>query len=184
MQKIALILTYFIVIICKGQSIILPLEERAKGVRIDGAYYKDLDNDLAPYEGTWTGKTKDGSIFKITFKKVKDYGPGWWKDRLYAQYEMRNKYDVLLYSTYNKPIENSKFKTGRFFKNKKILYSFFIDDCIEGHIKLQFTDNTKKQLEWEYISIPVTLHEIEGGPALKCAEINEMPQEKFILTKQ
>lgn len=135
MQKIALILTYFIVIVCKGQSIILPLEERAKGVRIDGAYYKDLDNDLAPYEGTWTGKTKDGSTFKITFKKVKDYGPGWWKDRLYAQYEMRSKNGVLLYSTYNKPIENSKFMSLRLFKKKGFLYCVFIDDCIEGHIK-------------------------------------------------
>ena len=72
----------------------------------------------------------------------------------------------------------------RLFKKKGFLYCVFIDDCIEGHIKLLFTDDTKKQLEWEYISIPVTLHEIEGGPALKCAEINEMPQEKFILTKQ
>ena len=185
MKKIALILTYFIVIICDGQSIILPLEERSKGVRIDGAYYKDLDNELTPYEGTWAGKTNDGNFFKITLKKIKDYTPNWWKDRLYAQYEMRNKDGKLLYSTYDSHIENSKFKTTGFFKNKEFLDAYFLDNCIEADIRLRFVDSNNRKLEWEYISIPVMIKIIVGEKQINdCAKYNEMPQEKFILFKQ
>lgn len=178
MKRIFLVLLSIIVNAINAQTQIFPLD--TKGERIEGAYYKDLDNDLTPYVGTWVGDVKEGT-FKITFEKVKEHQENRkiWKDRLYGKYEMRDKQGNLPYSNYNS--QRVKVKSYTFVRNKRELNLGFIDSCIVGYIYLKFTDASKTKIEWEYDDIPQTITE---SRAANCAKINEMPQEKFILTKQ
>lgn len=181
MKNIILILSLFVNII-NAQTQILPLE--TKGRRIEGAYYKDLNNELDPYIGTWEGKV-NGNNFKVTFEKVRNEFGGtirYWKDRLQGKYEMRDAMGNVLYSTYNIP--NVKLRSYGFWKNKTELRLGFVDACIVGDIYLKFTDSTKRQLEWKYIADTQIVAIIEGKKEPDCAKINEMPQERFILTKK
>lgn len=176
MKRIFLVLLSVAVSIINAQTQILPLD--TKGKRVEGAYYKDLNNELNPYIGTWKGNI-NGNIFKISFEKIKEYDEyrKIWKDRLYGRYEMRDKQGNILYSTYNS--QRIKVRSYIFIKNR--LNFGFIDSCIIGDIYLKFTDASKTKIEWEYDNIPQTISE---SRAVNCAKINEMPQEKFILTKQ
>lgn len=179
MKKIIVLLFSVIINCIYSQTKILPLNTR--GDWEYGVYYKDLDNELTPYVGIWKGQIK-GQIFQIIFEKVKEYDKfdGYWEDRLYAKYEMKDSNGKVLYSTYNGKI---KVKSIGFADKRTRLVLLFLDKCIQGDIYLKFTDSTKSKIEWEYENIPQTIAVLEGQEP-NCAKIYEMPQEKFILVKQ
>lgn len=178
MKRIFVIILSIIVNVINAQTQILPLEMRSK--RVEGVYYKDINDVLTPYIGTWEGKV-NGNTFRITFEKIKEYHEfdKYWRDRLQGKYEMRDKNGKILYSTYNQ--ERAKVFSLSSREMKGIFTFGFIDSCIVGDIYLKFTDASKTKIEWEYDDIPQTISE---SRAVNCAKINEMPQEKFILTKQ
>lgn len=178
MKRIFVIILSVIVNIINAQAQILPLD--TKGERIEGAYYKDMNNDLTPYIGTWVGEVKGGT-FKITFEKVKEYHEfdKYWRDRLQGRYELRDKNGKILYSTYHQ--ERAKVFSLSSREMKGVFRFGFVDSCIVGYIYLKFKDASKTKIEWEYDDIPQTITESREA---NCAKINEMPQEKFILTKQ
>lgn len=178
MKRIFVIILSVMMNVINAQTQILPLD--TKGKRVEGVYYKDVNDVLTPYIGTWVGNVKEG-IFKITFEKVKEYNEfrKIWKDELYGRYEMRDKNGKILYSTYNQ--ERAKVFSLSTREMKGIFTFGFVDSCIVGDIYLKFTDASKTKIEWEYDDIPQTITE---SRAANCAKINEMPQEKFILTKQ
>ena len=66
---------------CKAQQQIIPLE--TKGFPVENTYYKDLDNELNPFEATWQG-VFNNQTFNVTFTKYKDYNStgNYYKDRL------------------------------------------------------------------------------------------------------
>lgn len=178
MKKIFVIVFSVIVNVINAQTKTLPLD--TKGDRVKGAYYKDLNNELVPYTGTWMGQVK-GNTFQITFERVKEYDEyrDIWKDKLYGKYEMKDSNRNNLYSTYNS--DKIKVKSYTFVENKAKLNFVFIDSCIMGDIYIKFTDSTKTKIEWEYEAISQTIVE---SKLHRCAKINEMPQERFILVKQ
>lgn len=167
-------------VMCHAQSQILPID--TKGDPIEGAYYKDINNDFSPYIGTWMGNV-NGKVFKITLEKVKDYDDlyNFWRDRLFARYEMRDSNGNLLYSTYTTSVSDSKLASIGFLKNKTILRFLFLDNCLEGNVQLKFSNGSKTQIEWQYFSHGVTITNKDSTP---CSDINEMPQDNFLLTKQ
>ena len=67
MQQVVIIVFLFCVGICRGQTLILPILEEAQGI-VEGAYYKDLDNELGKFVGTWK-YTSGTSSFTITLQK-------------------------------------------------------------------------------------------------------------------
>lgn len=178
MKNIILLILLIAFTACKAQSIILPLG--TKGDRKAGAYYKDLDNDLLPYIGTWSGTVSNKS-FRITFQKVKEYEDfdNSWTDRLYGRYEINDLNGNLIASTYSLIDDDVDVTSLGFFYNKTKLKFYYNGDCYEGHIYLNFTDSTKTKIQWEYVSIPTIITN-----NMNCPESNEIPQERFILTKQ
>ncbi|MNE18221.1 hypothetical protein D3C80_1112430 [compost metagenome] len=57
---------FFIISSCKSQTPILPFDDQYGEVR--GAYYKDVQNFLNQYEGTWL-YSQSGTVLKIVLKK-------------------------------------------------------------------------------------------------------------------
>lgn len=164
---------------CKSQQII-PLE--TKGFPIENTYYKDLNNELDPYIGTWKGVFND-KIFIITFSKYKNYNStgNYYKDRLAGKYRMLDASGNQLYSTYNLSDEKAKVMSLGFVEgtNKTKLRLMFNDLCIGGQIVLSFENIQKTQMHWTYYTEQELVPDDSG-----CAPYNEMPRGEFTLTKQ
>ncbi|PZU90764.1 MAG: hypothetical protein DI529_02100 [Chryseobacterium sp.] len=164
---------------CKSQQII-PLE--TKGFPIENTYYKDLNNELDPYIGTWKGIFND-KTFIITFSKYKNYNStgNYYKDRLAGKYRMLDASGNQLYSTYNLSDEKAKVMSLGFVEgaNKSKLRFIFSDLCIGGQIVLNFDNTQKTQMHWTYYTEQTLITDDTG-----CAPYNEMPRGEFTLTKQ
>ncbi len=179
-MKNILIIFVLSFISCKAQQQILPLETR--GIPIEGAYYKDLDNELDPYIGTWKG-TFENKTFTITFTKYKDLGglSNFYKDRLAGKYTMIDSNGNVLYSTYNLANEDAKVSSLGFVENTnhtKLRFQFS-DLCIDGEIHISFNNIQKTQIYWKYFTYQELVTDDSG-----CATYNEMPRGEFVLTKQ
>lgn len=165
-----------------AQTKIVPL--RTKGKVESGTYYKDLNNELLPYVGTWEGKV-NGNTFKIVLERVKEYRSlynfEYWKDSIVpTYYEMRDTKGKVLYHMQGEP----KLRSFGFLKKGTLVRLSFLDTCIKGYVDLKFVDSSYQQLEWEYLPQGVIIAVVQGRPPkYDCAKFNEMPQEKFILTK-
>jgi hypothetical protein len=181
MKNIFFVLCFLVTLSCKAQQQIFSIN--AGGWPIEGAYYKDLDNELNQFEGTWKGAF-NYQIFNITFSKYKDYNStgNYYEDRLAGKYKMLDANGILeLYSTYNLPDNNAKVTSLGFVEgtNKTKLRLLFADNCIEGEIHISFENPQKTQMRWKYF----TKQELVVDDS-DCAPINEMPGGEFILTKQ
>ena len=163
----------------KAQQII-PYDTR--GDIVEGAYYKDLDNELDPYVGTWAG-TFEGKTFTITFSKYLGFNStsNYTKDRLAGKYTMQDAGGNLLYSTYSLPDNKAKVQTLGFVggTNRTKLRLIFVDHCIEGEIHLNFDNPQKTQMHWKYLTMQTLVTDTSG-----CAPYNEMPRGEMTLIKQ
>jgi len=178
-KSLIIILGMFAVFSCKAQQQILPLE--IKGWPVEGTYYKDLDNDLNPYVGTWKG-VFEGKTFIITFIKIKDYETydKYYKDRIIGRYKMLDSAGNQLYSTYNLPDDKTKVIGLGFVNSTKAkLRLLFSDLCIQGQVILNFENSQKTQMHYHY-STEQTLITDDTG----CAPYNEMPRGEMTLIKQ
>ncbi len=176
------ILILFIVcfINCKAQQQIVPLE--TKGIPVKNTYYKDLNNDLDPYIGTWKG-VFENKIFIITFSKYKNFNSlyEYYKDRLVGKYKMLDSNGNELYSTYNLTDEDAKVISMGFVGSNNLnkLSLSFGDICIDGEIHISFNNIQKTQIYWKYFTYQELVTDDSG-----CAPYNEMPRGEFVLTKQ
>ncbi|KGO94394.1 DUF6705 family protein [Flavobacterium subsaxonicum] len=67
MKTIYILIILGITTVCRAQSLILPILESASNI-VQGAYYKDLDNELGKFVGTWK-YTIGTTSFTITLQK-------------------------------------------------------------------------------------------------------------------
>lgn len=165
---------------CKAQQQIIPIG--TKGWPVEGAYYKDLDNELDSYIGTYKG-IFDNKTFIISFSKYKDYNStgNYYEDRLAGKYKMLDNNGNELYSTYNLTDNKAKVTSLGFVEqtNHTKLRLVFIDSCIEGEIHLSFDNPQQTQMHWKYFTKQELVVDDSG-----CAPYNEMPRGEFVLTKQ
>ncbi len=179
-MKNLLIIFSFVFISYKAQQQILPLE--TKGWPVEGVYYKDLDNDLIPYIGTWKG-VFDNKTFIITFVKVKvkdSFSVISYKDRIIGRYKMLDVNGNQLYTTYNLSDQDVKLTSLGFINSTKAkLRLLFSDLCIQGQVILNFENSQKTQMHYHY-STEQTLITDDTG----CAPYNEMPRGEMTLIKQ
>ena len=91
MKNIKFILIYSLILLginCKAQSPIIDLNDR-NGTIINGAYYKDVNNLLNQFEGTYV--LNDGvNYLKIVFqKKTMQYTGSCYQDLLIGEYQYK-----------------------------------------------------------------------------------------------
>jgi hypothetical protein len=180
MKNILLFTVVLICFTCKAQQQIIPLE--TKGWPVEGTYYKDLNDELLPYIGTWKG-TFDNKTFIITFTKYKDYNSmgNYYKDRLIGKYKMLDNNGAQLYSTYSLTDDEAKVSSLGFVPNtsRSKLLLLFKDLCRDGQMNIYFENAQKTQIHWRYF-VNQTLITDDTG----CSPNNEMPKGDFTLTKQ
>jgi hypothetical protein len=91
MKNIKFILALLLITLsvnCKAQTPVIDLNDR-NGERISGAYYKDTNNLLTPFEGTYV--LNDGvNYLKIVFqKKIMQYTGSEYEDLLIGEYQYK-----------------------------------------------------------------------------------------------
>lgn len=151
MKTIILLIVLISTISCKAQ--IYPL--RTFTDVPENSYYKDTNNELQYYEGTWKGNWNNKIIY-ITFKKVdyiyissiKEY-----RDMLIARFKVTDNNGLILFDNTNLSDNEVKIKGTRFRKSDDKYGFIYLDwDLCErsGNIYINFTDATKTQLQWKY----------------------------------
>jgi len=155
----------------------------------NNAYIKDLNNELAPYEGTWKG-TWNSKTLIVEFKRIKKYldhreNNPFYKDVLAGKFKVLNSSGNTLFDNMNSLDNDTKIEGLGFIKNttKYILSYIDPDICnISGNIYLSFTDTTQTQLNWKFMD---TVDIID--PSCQYYNSNPFPQplpKNIILTKQ
>ena len=195
------ILAIFVVISisCKAQSPVIPLGDYNSEL-INGAYQKDVNNDLNSFEGTWV--YDNGTVvFTISFRKVIQYFNGrYYRDELIGDYRYEvNGVEILDYLfDFNNPNIND---AQHSIKGNSLIYKNWFPKCLECGIdeprfELTFYDTERKYLSSKIVvrhfvendveKIKVWLYDrgtvvlpYEGAP-----EVIRVPYGEYTLVKQ
>lgn len=86
MKKIFIIFLLQITLIATGQNQVVNINGNF-GSRLTGAYYKDIDNLLTPYEGTYIFTNGNTSFKIILVKKTQQYNGRYYEDLIIGEYQ-------------------------------------------------------------------------------------------------
>ena len=153
LKKIICIISILIVSICKSQSIV-PLYGSGHAGE-NGYYYKDLDNFLNQYEGTWLYTFGNTSLKIVLVKKVKmpftSITGTYYRDVLVGEYEYYENGVLKINTLSNLNVNHNKFYSynlsGKNRINKEI-YPKCIDCAVnEYRIKLEYSEPAYKDYQ-------------------------------------
>jgi len=145
MKKIILIITIGLIFYnCKAQSPILNMEDDnvTKSKAPDNSYYKDVNNTLNNFEGTWL-YTNGNTFLKIVLVKSTQYFNGdFYEDLLIGGYQyIENGVEKInTLSDANDPSigRDASIKGNNVYKSCKYLP---VDDCVDGEKNLHLSIN-------------------------------------------
>lgn len=188
MKQIIYILTLFI-FSCKAQQPVYPLNTSASKLP-SNAYFKDLNNELNYYTGTWKATFQDNAITLQISKQIKApielFGKNFYRDQLFTRYEVR-KNGVILESTLNKDFTND---TGFSVRSAYTLDSgnsvtllFSGGNCNVGIGTVVLKKINSTQLSWGYYPGTTTRNDITC-PTDKDYTIYLPETKDLIFTKQ
>jgi len=151
---------------CTAQSSVVNLTDR-NGTRLTGVYYKDIDNTLENFIGTWKYTKGNKSLIIIIKKVTKDYNSHYYEDYLVGEYKyVENGVEIIntipQFDSIYENQRNHNIWGNRILENT---YKPKCSDCLpnEKRVELGFNDPIR-QLGGELILRRVTLN---GQPALK-----------------
>ncbi len=162
-KSIFLIFVAFGSFSCKAQNPIISLDNKGQDGIINNAYYKDIDNDLDAYIGTWAYENGDSSFTMSFLKKTQSFNGKWYQDLLVGDYQyIVNGIQVL---DYLPRLTDSNINDGQHtIDGNRIIYKNFFPKCDECDINerrivLYFSD-----LDRNYLSSEIAIrHYIENG---------------------
>lgn len=143
-------LTIFLVVLNAGysQSPIIPLiDKRQSHGQIDGAYYKDVENFLNNFEGTWVWQ--DGnSALTFVFEKIESYhntplNANFYEDLLVGEFKYVENGVVI--ADYLADMNSGNLSRDRNIRGNSIIYRGWFPRCDacpndELRVRLHFTD--------------------------------------------
>lgn len=86
MKNLILIVLLLLSINCKAQSPIIDIIDD-DGSEINGAYYKDVNNLLNPFEGTYIYTSGSTTLKIVLVKKVLQYNSQYYEDLIIGEYQ-------------------------------------------------------------------------------------------------
>ena len=189
MRNIILCIGVFVVLSCKAQQNSLPLNTWMENIP-QGAYVKDLNNELSPYIGTYKAAYQGNEITLFITKEenrtTKRAGKQFYRDALVIKYIVKNSSGQILQETQN--INNPdtyiySYKTKVVSQESIIMFIYSGTNCGVGwgDIYLKKINNT--QISWTYNaeSTMTTEQNCPGNPD----KTVYLPQTKdLIFTKQ
>lgn len=156
MRNIIFILITLFVFSCKAQQQTFPLNTYAESVPVN-SYFKDLNNELDFYTGTWVATFQDKSITLKIVKQAKQpiefFNKNYYRDQLFVRYEVK-KNGVILESTLDKNFTNdSKLSldgANPEENGNKVTLVFAGGNCSVGIGTIVFKKKNSTQLYWGY----------------------------------
>ncbi|WP_417195246.1 DUF6705 family protein [Bizionia sp.] len=198
MKNIIFIITLSIsTLACKAQTPIISLDDRNEFV--NGAYYKDLNNELNKFVGTWVYTNGNTSLTVIFQKKVQVYNDEWYEDLLIGEYSYtvngREIVNTLLDLNIADPYYHSIAGNEIIYKNNRPSCSactpterrvlMFFDDpdpnrkYLSSYLAIRYIeDNGIEKIEAKLVSIGTTAIP-EGSPTEP-----RVPYGDYVLVKQ
>ena len=183
--QIIILLVFVLNIICKGQT--LPLNTPLQEIP-NGAYVKDLNNELAPYIGIYKANFGDKEIYlyisKIENNLEKSAKKSYYFDVLDIKYVVRNSSNNVLQDTQNNNLPKIGISSigTRPYQNSIIFY-YSGTNCRVGWGKIILKRISSTQLSWEYLPNDMIIDDSKCPPG---TDINiYLPVTKdLIFTKQ
>lgn len=155
------------------------------------SYIKDINNDLANFEGTWQGTTWQGNTFMIIFKKIKFYDTHlannpYYQDLLIGKFRVTDTNGNILFDNLGFIDDNAKIKGVKGYASGAYLLGYLDSDLCDkmGSIIIKFTNITKTELKFKFGEVSNLIDSscfYHGKPADQRPE--PLPKE-IILTKQ
>ncbi|WP_294285071.1 DUF6705 family protein [uncultured Chryseobacterium sp.] len=151
MKNLFLIIILFtLTISCKAQT--YPLRTFTQIPQ--NAYLKDTNNELQYYVGTWKGSWNNKTIY-ITLKKITNqYNTNlkYYKDFLIGKFKVEDSNGQILFDNTSTSDYDAKISgVGiRKIDDKYSLGYIDPDFCMDGSIRINFTDSTKTKLNWQF----------------------------------
>lgn len=140
MRKFILILLIFGFFNCKAQSPILNMEFDTKYDAPDNSYYKDINNVLNDFEGTWLYTNGNTSLKIILVKSTQYFNGDFYEDLLIGGYQYiedgDEKINTLADADDPSIGRNASIKGNNIYDNCKYLA---VDNCIVGDKNLHIS---------------------------------------------
>ena len=142
-QILLIIIITLSVLSCKAQSPVIDLADYQAEL-VDGAYLKDVNNELDKFVGTWVYSNGNTSL-TITFQKINQvYNDSWYEDLLIGEYQyIENGVEkVNSLSRLNNPNINNY---QHYLDGNTLLRKYQFPGCpecdpSEKRVKIEFTD--------------------------------------------
>lgn len=167
MKKILIIITTFMSLYNYSQITLLSLENDLGWDGVAGAYYKDLNNVLDEYEGTWL-YTDGTTSFKIVLvKKTMFFEGSYYEDLMIGEYQYIENGVQKINTLANL---NSELGYDHNIRGNGVLSNCFFmpeDDCIEGEkrLRLGLIDPNPGKSHWATMILKKRV--INGQEAIK-----------------
>ncbi|TYB78449.1 DUF6705 family protein [Bizionia myxarmorum] len=192
-----ILLFIFSIVSCNAQSPVLPLYNQNE--IINGAYYKDTENELDKFVGTWINTNGNTSLTVIFEKKLQVYNDEWYEDLLIGEYRYtvngREIVNTFLDLNIADPNYHSIAGNEIIFKNDRPSCSectpterrilMFFDDSdpqrkhLSSYLAIRYVDvNGLEKIEAKLVSIGTTAT-LEGSPTEP-----RVPYGDYVLVKQ
>lgn len=183
----ATILLFLVMASCKAQQV-LPLSSSAFNAP-NNSYFKDLNNELDFYVGTWEANFQGKTILLKVTKELKVPFEIWdknnFKDRLLVRYEVKNNNGTILESSLNNDFSN-KVKLlieGSEIENDLATLIFAGGNCSVGIGNITFKKINNTQFYWSYYPETTTRNDVNCSPNLDY-NIYLPETENLVFTKQ
>ena len=120
---------------CKAQSPILSIDELGRN-NLNNAYYKDLNNELNPFEGTWLYANGNTSLKIVLVKKPMYFNGKYYEDLIIGEYQyIENGVEKInTLADLNLNLGHSHKIDGNNIHNTCIFLP--ADDCVDGEKRL------------------------------------------------
>ena len=148
---------YFLIVItlviCSCNSTTLPLSQYDPDHIKDGVYFKDTENLLKPFIGTWKWQKQD-SILIIKFTKLKKWKnpvSTWYNDMVVGRYLLVVGKDTITNTLENNDDRNILSNIDIYpYKNLRLV---FTDEIKNKSVRGNFTLESKNKAEFEIFDI-------------------------------
>jgi hypothetical protein len=141
MKKIILIITIGLIFYnCKAQTPVLNMEIDTKYDAPNNSYYKDINNELNNFEGTWLYTNGSTSLKLKLVKSTQYFNGSFYEDLLIGGYQYIKdgveKINTLTDANDSSIGRNASIRGNNIYSNCKYLP---VDDCIEGEKNLHMS---------------------------------------------
>ncbi|WP_411811038.1 DUF6705 family protein [Chryseobacterium scophthalmum] len=154
MRSIILCIGIFIVLSCKAQQNSLPLNTLMGNIP-QGAYVKDLNNELNPYIGTYKTNYKGNEITLFIIKEenrpINRSTKTFFRDALSIKYTVKNSSGLILQDTYSNNSSNIQLYSLRVRSyDNSVAFYYSGTNCKVGWGSIVLKKLNSTQLSWEY----------------------------------